>query len=195
MRVPVIDADSLARNWWAVLLRGIAGVLFGIITFVAPGISLATLVLVYGAYALVDGVFAVVSAVRRHGSTDRWWVMLIEGIAGIAAGLVTFFWPGITALALLYLIAVWSLLTGVMEVIAAVRLRKIIAGEWLLALSGVLSIGFGVLLALFPAPGALAVLLWIGAYAIVFGCLLVALGLRLRSWQRHGTAHPATAAA
>ena len=195
MRVPVIDADSLARNWWAVLLRGIAGVLFGIITFVAPGISLATLVLVYGAYALVDGVFAVVSAVRRHGSTDRWWVMLIEGIAGIAAGLVTFFWPGITALALLYLIAVWSLLTGVMEVIAAVRLRKIIAGEWLLALSGVPSIGFGVLLALFPAPGALAVVLWIGAYAIVFGCLLVALGLRLRSWQRHGTAHPATAAA
>jgi len=195
MRVPVIDADSLARNWWAVLLRGIAGVLFGIITFVAPGISLATLVLVYGAYALVDGVFAVVSAVRRHGSTDRWWVMLIEGIAGIAAGLVTFFWPGITALALLYLIAVWSLLTGVMEVIAAVRLRKIIAGEWMLALGGVLSIGFGVLLALFPAPGALAVVLWIGAYAIVFGCLLIALGLRLRSWQRYGTAHPATAAA
>jgi uncharacterized membrane protein HdeD (DUF308 family) len=195
MRVPVIDADSLARNWWAVLLRGIAAVMFGIITFVAPGISLAALVLVYGAYALVDGVFAVVSALRRHGSTDRWWVMLIEGIVGIAAGLVTFFWPGITALALLYLIAAWSLLTGVMEVIAAVRLRKIIAGEWLLALSGVLSIGFGVLLALFPAPGALAVLLWIGAYAIVFGCLLVALGLRLRSWQRHGTAHPATAAA
>ena len=195
MRVPVIDADSLARNWWAVLLRGIAGVLFGIITFIAPGISLATLVLVYGAYALVDGVFAVVSAVRRHGSTDRWWVMLIEGIAGIAAGLVTFFWPGITALALLYLIAVWSLLTGVMEVIAAVRLRKIIAGEWLLALSGVLSIGFGVLLALFPAPGALAVVLWIGAYAIVFGCLLIALGLRLRSCQHHGTAHLATAAA
>jgi uncharacterized membrane protein HdeD (DUF308 family) len=170
-------------------------VLFGIITFVAPGISLAALVLVYGAYALVDGVFAVVSAVRRHGSTDRWWVLLIEGIVGIAAGLVTFFWPGITALALLYLIAAWSLLTGVMEVIAAVRLRKIIAGEWLLALSGVLSIGFGVLLALFPAPGALAVVLWIGAYAIVFGCLLIALGFRLRSWQHHGTAHPATAAA
>ena len=195
MRVPVIDADSLARNWWAVLLRGIAGVLFGIITFVAPGISLAALVLVYGAYALVDGVFAVVSAVRRHGSTDRWWVMLIEGIVGIAAGLLTFFWPGITALALLYLIAAWSLVTGVMEVIAAVRLRKIIVGEWLLALSGILSIGFGILLALFPAPGALAVVLWIGAYAIVFGCLLIALGLRLRSWQRHGTAHPATAAA
>ena len=89
----------------------------------------------------------------------------------------------------------WSLLTGVMEVIAAVPLRKIIAGEWLLALSGVLSIAFGVLLALFPAPGALAVVLWIGAYAIVFGCLLIALGLRLRSWQHHGTAHPATAAA
>jgi uncharacterized membrane protein HdeD (DUF308 family) len=195
MRVPVIDADALARNWWAVLLRGVAGVLFGIITFVAPGISLRALVLLFGAYALVDGVFAVVSAVRRHGSTDRWWVMLIEGIVGIAAGLVTFLWPGITALALLYVIVAWSLVTGVMEVIAAVRLRKVIVGEWMLVLSGISSIGFGILLALFPGPGALAVVLWIGAYAIVFGGLLIALGLRLHSWQRRGTAHPATAAA
>lgn len=195
MSVQIIEANSLSHNWWAVLLRGVAGLLFGIFTFFAPGLSLAALVTVYGAYAFVDGVFAIVSAIRRHGSTDRWGVLLLEGIAGIAAGLVTFFWPGITAVALLYLIAAWSLFTGIMEVVAAVRLRKVITGEWLLALSGVLSIGLGILLMLLPGPGVLAVVLWIGAYAIVFGSLLIALGLRLRSWGRHGTAHPAATAA
>jgi uncharacterized membrane protein HdeD (DUF308 family) len=191
MSVQIVDADALPRNWWAVVLRGIAGVLFGVITFFTPGISLTALVLLYGAYAFVDGVFAIASAIRRHGSTDRWWVLLLEGIFGVAAGLVAFFWPGITALALLYLIAAWSLVTGIMEVGAAVRLRKVITGEWLLALSGILSIGLGVLLALFPLPGALAVVLWIGAYAIVSGSLLIALGFRLRSWGRHGTTHAA----
>ena len=195
MSAQIVDADSLARNWWAVLLRGIAAVLFGIFTFFAPGISLAALVLVYGAYALVDGVFSIVSAIRRRGSTDRWWVLLLSGIAGIAAGLITLFWPGITAIALLYLIAAWALVTGLMEIIAAVRLRKVITGEWLLALSGILSIALGVVLALFPAPGALAVVLWIGAYAIVFGSVLIALSFRLRSWGRHGTTHPAATTA
>jgi len=194
MSVRIVDADSLSHNWWAVVLRGVLGLLFGIITFFAPGLSLAALVTVYGAYALVDGVFAIVSAVRRRG-TERWGMLLLEGIAGIAAGLVTLVWPGITAIALLYLIAAWSLFTGVMEVAAAVRLRKAITGEWMLGLSGVLSIAFGILLLLFPGAGALAVVLWIGAYAIVFGALLIGLGLRLRSWGQHGTAHPAATAA
>ena len=194
MSVRIVDADSLSHNWWAVVLRGVLVVLFGIITFFAPGLSLAALVTLYGAYALVDGVFAIVSAVRRHG-TERWGMLLLEGIAGIGAGLVTFFWPGITAIALLYLIAAWSLFTGIMEVGAAIRLRKVITGEWMLGLSGVLSIAFGVLLVLFPGAGALAVVLWIGAYAIVFGALLIGLGFRLRSWGQHGTPHPAATAA
>jgi uncharacterized membrane protein HdeD (DUF308 family) len=179
MRVRVVDVDSLSRNWWAISLRGLAGMLFGIITFFAPGISLAALVLLFGAYALVDGVLAIVSAVRRRGA-DRWWLLLLEGLVGIAAGVLTFLWPAITAIALLYVIAAWALVTGAFEIGAAIRLRKAITGEWLLALSGIFSIGLGVLLVMFPGPGALAVVIWIGAYAFVFGALLFALGLRLR---------------
>jgi uncharacterized membrane protein HdeD (DUF308 family) len=188
MRVAVIDLDSLSRNWWAVVLRGLAGVLLGIITFIAPTISLTALVLVFGAYAFADGILAIATSLRSRG-TDRWWVMLIEGIVGIAAGLVTLIWPGITALTLLFVIAAWALITGVFEIVAAVRLRKVMKGEWMLALSGVLSIVFGVLLLIFPGAGALAVILWIGAYALVFGALFVALGLKLRSWGRHHTLH------
>jgi uncharacterized membrane protein HdeD (DUF308 family) len=191
MRVPVVDVDSLSRNWWAVSLRGLAGILFGIITFFAPGISLAALVLLFGAYAFADGVLAIVSAVRRRGA-DRWWLLLLEGLIGIAAGVLTLLWPGITALALLYLIAAWALVTGAFEIAAAIRLRKAITGEWLLALSGIFSIALGVLLVLFPGPGALAVVIWIGAYAFVFGALLFALGLRLRGLGRpHARGQPA----
>jgi uncharacterized membrane protein HdeD (DUF308 family) len=191
MRIPVVDVDTLSRNWWAVLLRGIAGILFGIITFLAPGISLTTLVLFFGAYAFADGVLAIASAIMRRGTTDRWWVVLLEGLAGVAAGVVTLFFPGITALVLLYIIAAWALVTGVLEIVAAIRLRKAITGEWLLALSGIASIALGVLLVLAPGAGALALVLWIGAYALVFGALLVALGLRLRSYgKQHPTAHP-----
>jgi uncharacterized membrane protein HdeD (DUF308 family) len=179
MRVPVVDLDSLSRNWWAVMLRGLAGILFAIITFFAPAISLAALVLLFGAYAFADGVLAVVTAVRRRGA-DRWALLLLEGIVGIAAGVLTLLWPGITALALLYLVAAWALVTGAFEIAAAIRLRKMITGEWLLALSGIFSIALGVLLVLFPGPGALALVIWIGAYAFVFGALLFALGLRLR---------------
>src|SRR3954471_14806482 len=179
MRVPVVDADSLSHNWWAISLRGVAGILFGVITFVAPGISLAALVLLFGAYAFADGVLAIVTAVRRRGA-DRWGLLLLEGLVGVAAGIVTWLWPGITALALLYVIAAWALVTGAFEIAAAIRLRKIISGEWLLALSGIFSIALGVLLIMAPGPGALAVVIWIGAYAFVFGALLFALGLRLK---------------
>jgi uncharacterized membrane protein HdeD (DUF308 family) len=179
MRVPVVDVDSLSRNWWAVSLRGLAGILFGIITFFAPGISLAALVLLFGAYAFADGVLTIISAIRRRGA-DRWWLLLLNGLVGIAAGILTLVWPGITALALLYVVAAWAVVTGVLEIAAAIRLRKAITGEWLLALSGVLSIALGVMLVLWPGAGALALVIWIGAYAFVFGVLLLALGLRLR---------------
>ena len=183
-RIPILDVDMLARNWWVVLFRGLAGIIFGLITLFAPDISLTALVLVFGAYALADGVLAMISAIRWRGETDRWWVILLEGLAGVAAGVITLFWPGITALTLLYMIAAWALLTGALEIAAAIRLRKVIAGEWLLVLSGIASIVFAALLALFPAAGALALVLWIGAYAVVFGALLIVFAFRLRSWGR-----------
>jgi uncharacterized membrane protein HdeD (DUF308 family) len=160
-------------------------ILFGLIAFALPGMALLTLVFLFGFYALADGVFALIAAFRRtHQDQQPWWALLIHGIVGIIAGLIAFLMPGITALALLYLIAAWALVTGVLQIVAAIRLRKQITGEWLLALSGALSIVFGVLLFLFPGPGALAVVIWIGAYAIVMGILMITLGVRLRKWIR-----------
>jgi uncharacterized membrane protein HdeD (DUF308 family) len=181
--------DLLARNWWIVLIRGLAGIAFGVLTFIAPGISLAALVLVFGAYALTDGVLAIVSAVRRGRRAERWWLLLIEGLIGIAAGITTLLWPGITALALLYLVAFWAIMGGILEIVAAVQLRRVLEHEWLLALSGIASVVLGVLLLLFPVAGALTLVVWIGAYALVFGALLVALSLRLRAWSRGHTSH------
>ena len=191
MRIETIDVDTLARNWWVVLLRGLASIVVGILTFIAPGISLAALVLLYGAYAFVDGVLSIVTAIRRRGA-DHWVLLLLYGVAGIAAGVVTLLWPGITALVLLYVIAGWALVTGSIEIAAAIRLRKVISDEWLLVLSGFLSVAFGVLLMVFPGPGALALVLWIGAYAFVAGVILVALAFRLHSWSSsHHAPHPA----
>jgi uncharacterized membrane protein HdeD (DUF308 family) len=189
----VVDLETLTRNWWAVLLRGLVGILFGIVTLVSPGISLAALVLLFGAYALADGVLLIVSAIRRHNTNERPGVLALEGILGVIAGVATFLWPGITALALLFLIAAWAVVTGIVEIVAAIRLRRAISGEWLLALGGLASVGLGVLLFLFPSAGALGVVLWIGAYAMVSGALLVALAFRLRGLRRtHG--HPRQAA-
>lgn len=176
----VLDFGSLARGWWAVALRGAAAITFGIITFFAPGISLAALVLLFAVYAFADGILGIVTA---FSGIPRRWLLLLKGFVGIAAGIVTLIWPGITILALLYLIAAWALLTGVIEIAVAIRLRKVIAGEWLLALTGIFSLAMGVLLFLFPGPGALALVIWIGAYALVFGVLLLALGLRLRRFR------------
>ena len=184
IHIAVVDVDTLVRNWWVVLLRGVAGIIFGLATFFAPGISLVALVLVFGAYAFADGILAIISAIRRRGESDRWWVLLLEGLAGVAAGVITLFWPGITALALLYVIAAWALVTGGLEIAAAIRLRKVITGEWLLVLAGIASIALGILLVLFPGPGALALVFWIGAYALVSGVLFIVLAFRLRSWGK-----------
>ncbi len=174
---------DLTRNWWAVVLRGVVAIIFGLFALFLPGITLTALVLLFGAYALVDGVFAIVSAIRGQAGRS-WWELAIEGIAGIAAGVIALVWPGITALALLFVIAAWAIVTGVLEVVAAIRLRQRIEREWLLALAGIASILFGVVLIIAPVPGALAVLWLIGIYAILFGALLVALGLKLRSLGR-----------
>jgi uncharacterized membrane protein HdeD (DUF308 family) len=171
---------TLAQNWWAIALRGVCAVLFGVGAFAWPGITLAVLVLLYGAYALVEGVLAVAWAlVGRQGGPFPWGVLL-AGLAGVAVGVVTFLYPGLTGLALLYLIAAWAIIRGIFEIIAAFHLRKEIENEWLLALSGLLSLALGVVLVVAPGAGALAVLWWIGAFAIVFGALTIMLGFRLK---------------
>jgi uncharacterized membrane protein HdeD (DUF308 family) len=170
----------LARNWWALALRGLFAVLFGLAALFWPGITLAALILLFGAYALVDGVFAIVAAVRAAEQHGRWGLLLLEGIFGILVGLLTFVWPGLTALVLLYFIAAWALVTGVFEIVAAVRLRREIEGEWALILGGVISVIFGVLLVVLPAAGLLALVWLIGVYALVFGILLIILSFRLR---------------
>lgn len=178
-----MDAALLARNWWLVALRGVAAIVFGILTFIMPGISLLTLIFLFGVYAIVEGALNVVAAVRGRRQEERWWALLLEGLVSIAAGVVAFVLPGLTAIVLVYVIAAWAIVTGVLEVVAAVRLRHQITGEIWLALGGVASLVFGVLMMIFPGAGALALVLWIGAYAVVFGVLLVALAFRLRRWH------------
>jgi uncharacterized membrane protein HdeD (DUF308 family) len=178
----------LARNWWALASFGFVAVLFGVAAFAWPGLTLVALTLLFGVYALVDGAFAVVAAIRGDPRGLPWWALLIEGLLGLAAGVLTLLWPGLTALALLYLIAAWAVATGVFEIAAATRLRKEIAGEWLLTLGGILSVGFGLALVLRPAAGALALIWLIGAYALGSGILLLVLALRLRAWARQLTA-------
>jgi uncharacterized membrane protein HdeD (DUF308 family) len=177
--VPMLH--TLTANWWALALRGLVAVLFGLLTFFLPGITLVTLVLLFGAYALADGVFNVIAFFRV---ASHQWALLIEGVVGIIAGVLTFAWPAITAIVLLYLIAFWAILTGVFEILAGIRLRKTIANEWLLLLMGVLSLLFGLLILFAPGTGALAIVLWIGAYALVFGIFLLALAFRLRGHRR-----------
>ena len=167
----------LARNWWALALRGLMAVLFGLLTILIPGVTLVTLVLLFGAYALVDGIFNVIASFR---SASHHWALLMEGVIGILAGILTFAWPAITAILLLYVIAFWAIFTGIFEIIAGVRLRKAIANEWALLLMGALSMLFGILIVFAPADGALAVVLWIGVCALASGVLLLVLAFRVR---------------
>lgn len=173
-------SERLACNWWAVGLRGLCALLFGIAIFFWPAISLIVLVLLFGLYSLTDGIITIVSVVRERERHKRWWLFLLQGIAGVVAGIMTFLWPGISALVLLYIIAAWAIVTGIFEIAAAVQLRKEIEGEWLLALGGIASLIFGVLLVGSPGAGALAVVWLIGAYSALFGILLLFLAFRLR---------------
>jgi len=181
---------QLTRNWWAVALRGAFAILYGVLALVWPRFTIEILVLFFGAYMFIDGVFAIIAAFTNRTGHDSWWVLLLEGLAGIAVGSITFLRPGLTAFALLYIIAFWAIMTGVLEVIAAIRLRKEIQGEWMLALSGVISFALGVLLLIFPAAGVLTIAWMIGWYAIFFGTMLLGLGWRLR---QHGAHHKVTA--
>ena len=173
--------EDLSANWWVILLRGIVGVIFGVLAFVLPGATLLALVFVWGAYAIIDGAFALYLTYLAARQQRRWWPYLLEGLVGIGAGIVAFGWPGITALALLYLIAAWAIVTGIVEIIAAVDLRKQIQNEWLLGLAGVFSIIFGILVAAQPNAGAVAVVWTVGAYALFFGITLIVLAFRVRN--------------
>jgi uncharacterized membrane protein HdeD (DUF308 family) len=176
-------ARTLSQNWWLVLLRGMLAILFGIAAFAWPGITLLTLVLFFGVYAIIDGVIAIVTGLSRTRETSRWWMFLLEGLLNIGAGIVALWMPGLATLVLIYILASWAVFTGILEIVAAVRLRHEITNEWFLALGGVLSIGLGILLFLQPAAGGLAIVWTIAAYAVLFGILLVILGIRLRSWR------------
>lgn len=170
---PILDA--FAKNWWVLLIRGILAVLFGIMAFMLPGPTLAALVLLYGFYAFADGLTAIFVGI----SARTWWFVLL-GVLGVLVGLATFIYPGITAVALLYLIAAWAVARGVLEITTAIQLRKEISNEWMLIIAGILSVLFGAALVANPAAGALAVVWIIGAYAFIFGLMMIALAFRLR---------------
>ena len=171
--------DDLARNWWLVLLRGIAAILFGLLTIMWPGLSLLTFVLFFGVFALFDGGLALGAAIMGGSAEPRWWLALV-GLLGIAAGALALLWPGITGLVLLIFIAAWAITAGVFEVMGAIKLRKEIEGEWWLVATGILSVLFGFLILLFPGAGALSIAFVIGWFAILYGALLVGLSWRLK---------------
>ena len=176
---------ELAENWWLLLLRGIAAIAFGILAFGWPGLTLLALTLMWGFYAIADGVLALWAAIASKGGemAPRWWLAVV-GIAGILAGALTFVWPGMTALVLLMFIASWAIVIGVVQIWGAIRLRKEIEGEWLLALSGLLSVVFGVIMFAQPGAGALALVWLIGSFAILAGCVYIALAFQLKKHKR-----------
>jgi uncharacterized membrane protein HdeD (DUF308 family) len=178
----------LSRFWWVLVLRGVLAILFGISAFVWPGLTLVTLVTLFAAYAFVDGIFDVIHAISHRQEIEHWGLLLIEGLFGIAFGVLAFQSPELTTLVggviVAFYIAAWAIVTGAMRIAMAVRLRKEIEGEWLLALSGAVSILFGILIMSRPAAGALAMLYFVAAWAIALGVILIALAFKARSFVR-----------
>jgi uncharacterized membrane protein HdeD (DUF308 family) len=168
------------QSWWTLALRGAIAVLFGIIALIWPGATLLATVIMFGSYSLMDGILMIVMSVRDTRAHRQWWVLLLGGLVGLGAGIAALVWPSITAVALLYIIAAWAMVTGVLEIVVAILLRKEIQGEWVLIARGLLSLLFGLAMAIWPGAGALAVIWWIGGYAIVVGVLSVVLAFTLR---------------
>ena len=173
--------EILTRYWWAFIARGVIAIAFGVMVFVWPGITVTALIIVFGIYVFVNGVFLLVKAIGGWKARDDRWLLLFEGLLGIGIGVITFFAPGVTAIGLLFYIAAWSLTAGILEIVGAIRLRKEIQGEVWWILSGIVSILFAVLLMIFPGAGILGLTWLLGVYAIVFGVLLIALGIRIRA--------------
>jgi uncharacterized membrane protein HdeD (DUF308 family) len=173
--------ETLKRHWWVPVIRGIAAIVFGVIAFTHPVMAIATLVLFFGAWVLIDGIFRIFGAIKHRGSDSDWAWQLVIGLIGIIVGLLTFHAPQVTALALVIYIAAWALMIGASEIVMAVKLRHEIKGEWLLILMGLASIVFAVLLLWNPVAGAAAVIWLIAWYAVVLGILAIFFGFRLRS--------------
>jgi uncharacterized membrane protein HdeD (DUF308 family) len=178
-------SEALARNWWAMALRGVLAIVFGVIALVLPGVTMLSLVIVFAAYALVDGVLAIVAAVRSARRHERWGLLVLEGVVDIAAGVLAFLWPGLTIVIFVLLVAAWAIVTGALMTAAAFRLQ-LDHGRWWLALGGLVSLVYGVLLIIAPLIGALVLTWWLGAYALVFGVLLLILAFRLRAKHAEG---------
>lgn len=174
--------EVLFDKWWVLLLRGLVSIAFAVLIWMQPAITLKAMIILFGAFALVDGVLGVWSAFSSRKDRNNWWVLMLWGLVGIGIGIITFVAPAVTALALLFYIAIWAIVTGVLEIIAAVRLRKEIQGEWLLGLAGLLSLVFGILLIMHPGAGVLAVLWLVAAYALILGVLMVILAFKVRGW-------------
>ncbi|MEV0828109.1 HdeD family acid-resistance protein [Nonomuraea rubra] len=171
---------ELSQSWWLLLVRGLAAVVFGVLALIWPGITLLVLVIFFGAYALVSGLFELFAGFR-HGTRSRAW-LIISGLVGILAGIVALVWPGITSLALLYVVAFWAIFTGVSEIVAGIHLRKLIDNEWMFIVGGALSVIFGVLLLIWPGAGMLSLVWLIGAFAILYGLAMIALSLRVKNF-------------
>lgn len=173
-------SEVLAEAWWVVGLRGILGIIFGLICLFATNIALLSLVLLFSAYMLVDGVFAIASGIKAASNGQRWVLLILEGIVNIAAGVIAFLWPAVTLVALVWIVAIWAIVSGALMLGAAFSLH-LDHGRWWLALGGVCSLIFGILLVLAPLIGAVVLTWWLGAYAIVFGVLLLVLAFKLRA--------------
>ncbi|HEX6656038.1 MAG TPA: HdeD family acid-resistance protein [Candidatus Limnocylindria bacterium] len=186
MGINVVAVLGIARMWWAFLVRGILGIVFGVVLILFPTIGLVAVVALFAAWAIIGGVTALIGAWQSRGAHRDWWVTLLEGVAGIVAGLVAILLPGVAALGLLFVIAFWAIVTGVLQIWFAIRMRDQIHGELWLALSGVIAVLFGILLVIFPGGGILSVLLLAGLFSIVFGVAMAVLGFRLR--RLHATA-------
>jgi uncharacterized membrane protein HdeD (DUF308 family) len=174
------ETIGLARWWWTFVLRGAVAILFGVLAFVAPGVGIGLLVGLFAAWALIDGVNNLLTGIRTRGQDRSWWLEILEGLVGVAAGVIALLFPTYAAEILILLIAAWAIVTGLLEIVLAVRLRTVIVGEVWMALAGVASILFGVVIFLFPAAGALSIVWLIGSFAIAFGAFMVMLGWRLR---------------
>jgi uncharacterized membrane protein HdeD (DUF308 family) len=171
--------EILTRNWWALALRGIAAILLGMLTILWPGITLPLLVLFFAAYLLVDGVFAIIAGVRAAQQHERWSLLVVEGALDLLVGGIAFIWPNIALLSFIYLIALWAILTGIALLVAALRLHRA-GGEATLAIGGLVSLLWGVLVVAWPKAGEIAVALWIGVYALLFGVFMLTFALSLR---------------
>ena len=178
---------TLARNWWMFLLRGVVAIVFGVMAIVWPDITLFTLIVLFGAFVLIDGVFSIAAAITRARQKNEWLPFLLQGLLGVGVGLGAWIWPDLTALGLMYIIAAWAILSGLAQIAAAIILRRQISNEWLLILGGVLSLVFGAIIAIFPGDGAIALVWLVGIYTVVFGVAIVIFAIRLRGLDTDST--------